>query len=194
MDRSTRFRSLLARRLLQVMGIAALAPLVQAGCSDDEDDGTTTQSTPSSSGSSSSSAGPGSGGSGGTGATGGEGVGGTAGEGGTGVGGGHGGAGVGGAGGSGGGTTGGAGGGGNLLCMPKSECFPWKVDAPCPGQAEALQYLQQNEDCADGCMAATVTGPAMPQALSCCYPTTQTDCAVIGRPFVVDDCMVTAPT
>ena len=192
MDRSTRFRTLLARRLLQVMGIAALAPLVHAGCSDDDDDGTTTQST-----SSSSSAGPGSGGSGGTGATGGDGgagVGGTAGEGGTGVGGGHGGAGVGGAGGSGGDTTGGAGGESTLLCKPKSDCFPWKGDAPCPGQAEALQYLQQNEDCADGCMAATVTGPAVPQALSCCYPTTQTDCAVIGRPFLVDDCMVTAPT
>jgi hypothetical protein len=59
---------------------------------------------------------------------------------------------------------------------------------------EALQLLQQNEDCADGCMVATVTGPATQQADSCCYPTTQTDCAIIGRPFLVDDCAVTAPT
>jgi hypothetical protein len=192
MDRSTRFRSLLTRRLLQVMGIAALAPLVHAGCSDDEDDGTTTQSSPSSS-----SSGPGTGGSGGTGATGGDGgagVGGTAGEGGTGVGGGHGGAGVGGAGGSGGDATGGTGGGGNLVCKPMQECFPWKGDAPCPGQAEALQYFQQSEDCANNCMTATVTSPPTPVGATCCYQTTQVDCAVIGRPFLVDDCMVMAPT
>lgn len=66
------------------------------------------------------------------------------------------------------------------------ECFTWDVDPPCPPADQALPYLQQN-DCMDPDYIITyevVSGPEKVNA-ECCYYVLQSVCGV-GRPFLVE--------
>jgi hypothetical protein len=68
-------------------------------------------------------------------------------------------------------------------CGDGVECFDWPPQIPCPGNQEALQYM---EPCNESlCMVTSIDGAGNWENGQCCYPVTTSFCGV-GRPYLVD--------
>lgn len=68
------------------------------------------------------------------------------------------------------------------------DCFPWAANAPCPAAGDALPYFNQLVDCMDPDWVWTyqvIDGPIVDESGQCCYTVLQDYCGV-GRPFLVE--------
>lgn len=72
--------------------------------------------------------------------------------------------------------------------QPVVDCFPWAADSPCPAASDALPYFNQLVDCQDPDWVWTyqvLDGPIVDDSGQCCYTVLQDYCGV-GRPFLVE--------
>jgi hypothetical protein len=67
-------------------------------------------------------------------------------------------------------------------CGETKACFDWFVSSPCPSTGEAINYM--TNDCSTGCWISTVTDGPYYDGTSCCYVVWSDFCG-LGRPFLV---------
>ena len=79
---------------------------------------------------------------------------------------------------------------GGVCGEPQERCFAWMPDVPCPPAGEAIGYFPA--DCSDGCWVSGILEGPLGGGESCCY-LVQTEYCGVGRPLVIDATARTAP-